>query len=416
MKHLQTYKIFESKNNTPDIILNSIITIKVKYYGFDDQIHEGEIECNKNISDDLVEIFKKLLEMKFPIYQINTIDKYNYDDELSVRANNTSCFNFRVVMGTNKLSDHATGNAIDINPIENPWVHPSALKIPGREYDINAKGTINQEVVNLFKSYGWSWGGIWRNPDYQHFFKPDTELKNNYYKSIDQIPNSSIKESKSKIDYQIIDDMLLDFTDDTDITVNWDAKSIYNNGIRNGNKWCLVFERISDNSRYIDIMLCELIDICKRIDSYVKSEGGVNTYSLSTNGSEIVTKNISDLENIQDQLITILSIFPGYDYTDKNSIGIILPDNTRNSIYEDILILESKGLKFTKQPKKKGAKTDTFNVSKGGNTIGRVKWSSRMRGYAFLPTDDCDTEIKDFVKDLMRKRREEKRNELFNII
>ena len=72
-------------------------------------------------------------------------------------------------------------------------------------------------------------------------------------------------------------------------------------------------------------------------------------------------------------------------------------------------IFESKSnLKFTKKEKKKGAKTDTYDVTKSGTVIGQVKWSSRMRGYAFLPTTDCDSEIKDFVKELMRKRREEK--------
>jgi len=75
-------------------------------------------------------------------------------------------------------------------------------------------------------------------------------------------------------------------------------------------------------------------------------------------------------------------------------------------------IFESKsGLTFTKQPKKKGAKTDVFNVTKSGNVIGQVKWSSRMRGYAFLPTLDCDNEIKEFIKDLMAKRRAENKKE-----
>jgi hypothetical protein len=73
-------------------------------------------------------------------------------------------------------------------------------------------------------------------------------------------------------------------------------------------------------------------------------------------------------------------------------------------------IFEGKSnLTFTKQPKKKGAKTDVFNVIKSGNVIGQIKWSSRMRGYAFLPTSDCDNEIKVFVKDLMAKRRAEKK-------
>jgi len=67
---------------------------------------------------------------------------------------------------------------------------------------------------------------------------------------------------------------------------------------------------------------------------------------------------------------------------------------------------ESSKIKFTLQPKKKGAKTDIYNVSKDGNVIGQIKWYSRMRGYAFLPTSDCNDEIKDFIKDLMKKRKE----------
>lgn len=70
------------------------------------------------------------------------------------------------------------------------------------------------------------------------------------------------------------------------------------------------------------------------------------------------------------------------------------------------ILFESKSnLKFVKQPKKKGAKTETYNVSKDGNVIGQVKWSSRMRGYAFQPTIDSSDEIKEFIKDLMTKRR-----------
>jgi hypothetical protein len=70
------------------------------------------------------------------------------------------------------------------------------------------------------------------------------------------------------------------------------------------------------------------------------------------------------------------------------------------------ILFESKSnLKFIKQPKKKGAKTETYNVSKDVNVIGQVKWSSRMRGYAFQPTIDSSDEIKVFIKDLMTKRR-----------
>lgn len=69
---------------------------------------------------------------------------------------------------------------------------------------------------------------------------------------------------------------------------------------------------------------------------------------------------------------------------------------------------EESKVKFTLQPKKKGAKTDTYNVIKDGNIIGQIKWYSRLRGYSFLPTNDINDEIKDFVRNLMKKRQEEK--------
>ncbi len=63
------------------------------------------------------------------------------------------------------------------------------------------------------------------------------------------------------------------------------------------------------------------------------------------------------------------------------------------------------GIKFEKQPKKESAKTDTYNVIKDGSVIGLVKWSSRVRGYAFLPTTDCQDDVKEFIKGLMNKRK-----------
>lgn len=162
---------------TPKLILDNIESIDVKYINFDGDEKTGKVVCNKNVGSELVNIFNKLFDMKFPIEKIVPIEEFNNDDMESVRQNNTSCFNFRYVIGSNKLSDHSTGNAIDINPMQNPWIHPSAHKIPNREYIPGKKGTITNEVVEIFKSYGWNWGGNWRNPDYQHFFKPDNKLK-----------------------------------------------------------------------------------------------------------------------------------------------------------------------------------------------------------------------------------------------
>jgi len=65
----------------------------------------------------------------------------------------------------------------------------------------------------------------------------------------------------------------------------------------------------------------------------------------------------------------------------------------------------NENIKFNKVPKKKGSKTDKFNVIKDGIIIGQIKWSSRIRGYSFLPTDDCDDKIKAFIKNLMNDRK-----------
>lgn len=72
-------------------------------------------------------------------------------------------------------------------------------------------------------------------------------------------------------------------------------------------------------------------------------------------------------------------------------------------------LFESKSsIKFVKKDSKKGAKTETYDVVKSGEVIGQIRWSSRMRGYAFLPEKDHDDEIKTFIKDLMSKRRAKK--------
>lgn len=67
------------------------------------------------------------------------------------------------------------------------------------------------------------------------------------------------------------------------------------------------------------------------------------------------------------------------------------------------------GLRFVKTPRKKGAKTDVYNVYKYNNIIGQIKWSSRLRGYGFLPSPDCDSDIKSFIKNLTDIRREERK-------
>ena len=157
--------------NGKKLIDNDIIKVEISFINFSGKEDIGILEVHKDVKDEVVKIFKEIKEIKFPIFKMETVDKYDFDDEKSVVANNSSAYNFRFVSGTTKLSDHAIGLAIDINPKQNPWLHPSALnKFP---YVPGEKGTIEKgdQVVTIFEKYGWSWGGNWRNPDYQHFFK-----------------------------------------------------------------------------------------------------------------------------------------------------------------------------------------------------------------------------------------------------
>lgn len=132
----------------------------------------GEMICNKAIAQDLIDIFRELYRQKYPIHSIRLVDEYDADDELSMEANNTSCFNYRLTTNGD-LSKHARGMAVDINPLWNPCIHVSG-KHAGMIEPKNAKRThrINKNDLcyKLFTKHGFKWGGAWRTlKDYQHF-------------------------------------------------------------------------------------------------------------------------------------------------------------------------------------------------------------------------------------------------------
>lgn len=156
--------------------------VGVLYVDFDGNTQTGEIICNKAIAKDLAEIFMELYENEYEIDKIRLVDEYNADDDLSCLDNNTSCFNFRVVGGTNSLSKHALGLAIDINPFYNPYVtYPNGVERispPGsepyadRNADFPHKIDYNDLCYKLFMEHGFTWGGDWKTlKDYQHFQK-----------------------------------------------------------------------------------------------------------------------------------------------------------------------------------------------------------------------------------------------------
>lgn len=140
--------------------------------------HRGELVCHKAIAQDLADIFRQLFQARYPIASVRLIDDFDADDERSMTANNTSCFCYRPVSGTQRLSRHALGMAIDINPLYNPYVRGQRVQPKqGRPYaDRSRRFDYKIErgdlLWRLFTEHGFRWGGSWRTlKDWQHFEK-----------------------------------------------------------------------------------------------------------------------------------------------------------------------------------------------------------------------------------------------------
>jgi hypothetical protein len=151
--------------------------VEITYLGFDGQNHHGELIVNQDVAAEVVAIFEQLLQSRYPIEKIRTVDNYpNADDESSMEDNNTSAFNCRDIPGTG-WSQHAFGRAIDLNPLLNPEIDRTGAVQPRnaeRYLDRNRTdpGVLHagDPAVRVFTDRGWHWGGDWRTPkDYQHF-------------------------------------------------------------------------------------------------------------------------------------------------------------------------------------------------------------------------------------------------------
>ena len=161
-----------------EIKLSDLRYLRLSYVDFDGKEQVGELVCNKAIADDLVAVFRDLYEARYPIRSIRLIDDFGGDDEASMAADNTSCFNYRKKTGMRELSKLALGLAVDINPFETPYVRPSRVRPAGaaafadRTQDFPHKIDKSDLCYRLFRARGFSWGGAWRSvQDYQHFEK-----------------------------------------------------------------------------------------------------------------------------------------------------------------------------------------------------------------------------------------------------
>ncbi len=158
--------------------------LKLTYLNYQGEESIGELIVHKNIADDMVNIMRELYAIGYPIYQMKLVSEFNGNDWKSIEAGNSSAFNCRKATGSKKWSKHSYGRAIDINPLENPYVsrkghisHNASIKYKKRQHLNNTPSDRavllkNDKATLIFKKYGFSWGGDWRTiKDYQHFVK-----------------------------------------------------------------------------------------------------------------------------------------------------------------------------------------------------------------------------------------------------
>lgn len=156
--------------------ISDLRVLDLVHWTDDGTTQPGQIVLHKDHVESARQAFSALFEQRFPITSITPIRAYNGDDDASMAADNTSGFNCRQVPGTSRVSEHAKGMAIDINPLRNPFVRGTSVMPPaGRDWldrsDIRpGMLTAGDNAVQAFRTAGWRWGGTWRSSkDYQHF-------------------------------------------------------------------------------------------------------------------------------------------------------------------------------------------------------------------------------------------------------
>lgn len=168
-----------SWNDNAPYPIEDLAYVRVSYIDFEGNTKVGELIVHKLVAKDVLAIFKELYKKRFPIEKIMLIDEYNADDNASMEDNNSSALCVRNTTDKDKeLSKHAYGLAVDINPVQNPYVRGDSVYPPqGTKYLDRTnirKGMIieNGDCYNTFLKRGWTWGGNWNDlKDYQHFEK-----------------------------------------------------------------------------------------------------------------------------------------------------------------------------------------------------------------------------------------------------
>jgi hypothetical protein len=152
--------------------------LTLSHHAFDGTTSQGELVVHRDVAEEVLQIFEQLFSYGFAIERMQRVDSFGGSDDASMAANNSSAFNFRRVQGSQVLSHHARGMAIDLNPVQNPWVRGERVDPPAGQAYLERShlrpGMIVEPgpVVETFLAHGWYWGGHFGEmQDYHHFSK-----------------------------------------------------------------------------------------------------------------------------------------------------------------------------------------------------------------------------------------------------
>jgi hypothetical protein len=150
--------------------------VEVPYVDFNGGLRRGAVVVHRDAAPAMVRVMRALYRARFPIRRMRPIEAYRGNDFASIEADNTSAFNCRAATGSSNWSEHAYGRAIDVNPIENPYVsggrtsHRASVPYLDRSRYRKGMAVERRTLVRSFDAVGWGWGGRWSSPiDYQHF-------------------------------------------------------------------------------------------------------------------------------------------------------------------------------------------------------------------------------------------------------
>jgi hypothetical protein len=156
--------------------LRDLRLLTLSHRRFDGRVGTGRLIVHADVARDVVAVFRRLYLARFPVRRMVPVDAYGGSDFRSIEADNTSAFNCRYVDGTRRWSEHAYGRALDLNPIENPYVsggttsHRASVPYLDRSRRRPGMALEGGAAVRAFDAIGWGWGGRWSSvKDYQHF-------------------------------------------------------------------------------------------------------------------------------------------------------------------------------------------------------------------------------------------------------